>query len=468
MLRNKLLLLHALILIICMLPETRADVKLPSVFGDRMVLQRNSEITIWGWAYPLEEVRVVTAWDHVEKKTMTRNDATWSLSITTPAAGGPYEIIIKGNNTITLKDILIGEVWLCSGQSNMEWSAEDGIENGPYEIKNANFPEIRLFQVESRSADYPQLDLEGEWNKCTPEIMKKFSAVGYFFARELNEKLNIPIGIIDCSWGGTPAETWMNSMLFSEDTMLSKAAKMIPDKPWCPTEPGKVYNGMIAPLVKFKIAGVIWYQGESNTDNADYYTYIFKSLIKNWRYEWNLNLPFYYVQIAPYEYAIPEVGVKVMEAQRLCLELPNTGMVVVNDIGNINDMHPRNKIDVGKRLANWALAKTYNIEGITYSGPLYKGKEIKGNKMRVFFRYAEKGLVSNEHTLSYFEIAGHDKVFYRAKAFIDGNTVIAHSDKVEKPVYIRFAWSNTAEPSLFNTDSLPASCFNSFSKISHQ
>ena len=437
-----------------------ADIALPAIFSDNMVLQRNTAVKIWGWSEPLEKIAVKASWQEPEVKTEVKNNAEWDIRLQTPDAGGPYEITITGySEKIVLKNVFIGEVWICSGQSNMEWSAKSGITNGAEEIPQADFPKIKLFNVEKRSAQCTQNNIVGEWQTCTPESMETFSAVGYFFAKHLHQNLNIPIGIINSSWGATPAEAWMDAEIFKNDLGLLEASKLIPHKPWCPVEPGSVYNSMIAPITNYKIAGVIWYQGETNTDNAAYYESIFSNLIKSWRKERDSDFPFYYVQIAPYKYEKKEVGVEVREAQRKCLVLLNTGMVVVCDIGNIDDIHPRNKKDVGIRLANWALAKTYNFNNIVYSGPLYKRMVVSGNKARIYFDYAHAGLMVKGDSLSHFEIAGTDNIFYKADAFIEDSTVMVSSSKVENPKRVRFAWSNTAEPNLFNREGLPTSCF---------
>jgi sialate O-acetylesterase len=436
-----------------------AEVRLPAIFGEHMVLQQHADIPVWGWANSMEEVTVTSSWDGASYVTRADSYGNWKVNLKSPAAGGPYDITFKGSNQIVIGDVLIGEVWLGSGQSNMQWSAGAGIDNGEKAISEADYPEIRLFQVGRRAANAAQLDLEGHWEVCTPESMKDFSAVGYFFARKLQQQLKIPVGVIHSSWGGTPAETWINPELIASDTELAQAAKKIEPMPWCPEAPGQTYNSMIAPLIPFTIAGVIWYQGETNARNPETYTKMFSTLITDWREEWGTDFPFYYVQIAPFKYDTPEAGVLVREAQLKTLALPKTGMVVVSDIGNTEDIHPRNKEDVGERLANWALAKTYGVEGVAYSGPLYSGMEVEGKKIRVHFEHAENGLVSRGGAPTLFEIAGSDGAYVEAKAKIDGNTVVVSSNKVKEPAMVRFAWSNTATPNLFNTEGLPASSF---------
>lgn len=436
-----------------------AKVSLPALFTDHMVLQQKSEVAVWGWAAPLEKVIVIGSWNNKPVEAVADSYANWKVSLQTPAAGGPYTVTILGSNTIVLQDVLIGEVWLCSGQSNMEWSAKAGIDNATQEVLNANFPNIRFFDVANRSANVPQLDVSGTWTSCTPETMSEFSAIGYFFGRELYQNLNVPIGLINSSWGGTPAETWVNAEVIANDKALAAAATKIEQLPWCPEKPGQTYNAMIAPLIPYAIAGVLWYQGETNVRNYEVYEHLLSTLIQNWRNEWQRDLPFYYVQIAPYKYGDDDKGVQVREAQRKVLAVPNTGMVVVSDIGNIDDIHPRNKLDVGKRLANWALSKTCGKEGITVSGPLYRDLKKEGNKIRLSFDYADSGLTCKGGDCTHFELAGSNGKFVPATAVIDGKTILVSAEGIKDPTAVRFGWSNTAEPNLFNTEGLPASSF---------
>ena len=440
---------------------SNAEVRLPGIFSDHMVLQRNSQVEFYGWANPFENITVTTSWDSKTYELKGDSYANWQVMLPTPEAGGPYEITIEGSNTITLKDVLIGEVWIASGQSNMQWSANHGFDSADYEVQQANHPRLRFFQVGLQTAEYPQQDLKGEWAVCSPESMSDFSAVAYFFGRELQTNMDIPIGLINSSWGGTPAETWIPKQSFDQDEELLKASEKINPMPWCPEKPSIVYNAMIAPLSRFKIKGSIWYQGETNTANHDSYQHIMTQLIESWRGVFGKEMPFYYVQIAPFKYESPEVGVRVREAQLKTLSVENTGMVVTSDIGNIDDIHPGNKQDVGKRLAHWAMAKTYGHKSVPYSGPLYSRMEIRGEEVYVFFNYTTGGLKSSSGPLTHFEIAGEDKVFYPANANIIGTIVVVSSPNVPKPVAVRFAWGNTAEPNLFNGANLPASSFRS-------
>ncbi|MEM7368493.1 MAG: sialate O-acetylesterase [Bacteroidota bacterium] len=451
----------SLLLMVSSFSTVLATISLPAVYGDHMVLQQQEEVLLWGWGSPLEQLSVIGSWDGKVHRDTTDNHANWHVTLQTPKAGGPYTITIIGSNTLVLEDVMIGEVWLCSGQSNMEWSVMHGIQNGTQEAFEANHPGIRLFHVEKRSADVPQLDVVGKWASCTPESMAGFSAVAYFFGRNLQQDLKIPIGLIHSSWGGTPAEAWINQEVLARNERLAKAAEKIKPMPWCPNRPGTTYNAMLAPLIPFPIAGAIWYQGETNTANHESYQELFSAMIDNWRSEWQRDFPFYYVQIAPFRYGQKEVGVAIREAQRKTLATSKTGMVVISDIGNIKDIHPRNKQDVGKRLAAWALSNTYQKEGIVYSGPLYQKMEREGNKIRVYFDHAEGGLVSRNGTLTHFEIAGEDGTFVPAKAEIDGATILVQAGEIRRPQAVRFAWDNVAEPNLFNQAGLPASSFRS-------
>jgi sialate O-acetylesterase len=393
-----------------------------------------------------------------EVTTQGSTQGTWKISIKTPGAGGPLNIRIKGQNEIVLKNVLIGEVWLCSGQSNMEMSAQWGINNGEEEIKNADYPEIRLFTVNTSTSLYPQDHLAGKWSVCTSDEMRTFSAIGYFFARKLNKELGIPVGVINSSWGGTPAEAWMPEEVIQKNNFLKEAAAKQKPVPWGPVEPARIYNAMISPLIPFRIAGVLWYQGEANTINAYAYKEMLSELIKSWRNHWGYDFPFYFAQIAPYKYGNPFEGVEVRDAQRRVLEVPNTGMAVLSDLCDTLNIHPKNKQDAALRLANIALNRYYKKAIPEDSGPLFKAMTIDKNKAIISFDYSE-GLHGAGDKLTCFEIAGADKVFYPGEAKIKDQKVIVTSKKVKLPVAVRFAWRNTAIPNLFNGANLPASCF---------
>jgi len=444
--------------------ESHAQLTLPSIFQDGMVLQQKSEITIWGWGKPVQNVKVICSWEKEAKETVVNNEGNWEVKLNTPNAGGPYLIRIIGNEEHVINDVLIGEVWLCSGQSNMEWSANAGILNANVEIENALYPSIRFFTVEHKASDYPQLDVEGNWKACTPETMRNFSAIGYFYARELHKKLNVPIGIINASWGGTPAEIWTPKEVVKNNRLLTEAAKTFTGNKWGPYEPGRAFNTMIHPLTTYKIAGVLWYQGESNNINAYAYESLFKAMITSWRKSWNHEYPFYFAQIAPYKYGDLN-GVEVREAQRRTLELPNTYMVITSDIGDTTDIHPQDKLSVGQRFADIALTKHYQIEEKIISGPLYKNFEVNKNKVTIHFHHAE-GLNTKEKDLTQFEVCGDDGKFYPARAVIKENSVLVSSKKVKTPTAVRYGWKNKLVANLFNEAGLPASSFNSLEEYS--
>lgn len=435
-------------------------ISLPAIFGDNMVLQRNAEVIIWGWANPEEEIKLIASWDNKEYKAVANNKGQWEFKIITFQAGGPYTINVKGNNEIVLKNILIGEVWICSGQSNMEMTPSWGIDNGDEEVKNATNSKIRFFTVPKLTASTPQNNLSGNWVESTPETMKDFSAIGCFFAKRLQEELkDVPIGLISSNMGGTPAAVWMPEEVVTNDAILAESAKRFNEQEYEPRLPGRAYNAMIHPIVGFKIAGTIWYQGESNVGSTTYDKTLV-ALIGSWRKVWKEDFPFYFVQIAPNKTGSNNFwNAIVRDAQRRVLkEVSNTGMVVISDVSDVKEIHPTNKVTVGIRLANLALANTYNTNTDLVNSPLYKAIKIEDNKVIVSFDYAD-GLYFKGKTEQQFEIAGIDGVFYPASAEINDNEVWLESKKDITPVKVRFAWGNTFQSNLFNKANLPASCF---------
>ncbi|MEM8891137.1 MAG: sialate O-acetylesterase [Bacteroidota bacterium] len=440
----------------------QAKIWTPSVISDHMVLQRNSTAKLWGWSTNTnEELKIFTSWD--EKETATKVDqGYWEVELATPEAGGPYEISIIGHENLSFKNIMIGEVWICSGQSNMEWTPLMGLDNAEEEIAAANFPNIRFFTAPKRKSDHPQDDIPAEWAECSPETMKNFSSVAYFFGRKLHKNLEVPIGLINTNWGGTNVEVWIPQDRFVKDEALVRAAEKIRRVPWWPEEVGVCYNAMIHPFIKFNIAGAIWYQGESNRVNAFSYYKSFPLMIESWRDLWDKEFPFYFAQIAPFNYKSKlNIDAAVVRDAQLytMLNVPNTGMAVTNDIGNLADIHPQNKQDVGKRLALWALAKTYGRTDVTFSGPIYSSMEIRKNSIVLSFDHVGGGLMKKGDELKEFYIAGKDKVFHKAEARIKGDKIWVSSSKVNSPHAVRFAFSNKAEPNLFNRAGLPASAF---------
>ena len=491
--------------ILCLLAVGRsasAAVKLPAVIGSHMVLQASSPLTIWGWADPGEEVTVTLG----DTKAIAKADAEGKWLVKLPAmqaSAEPREMTIRGTNTIQLTDILVGEVWLASGQSNMEWPVA-AADNPEAEIKAADVPKLRLFLVPKVPSGTPANDVQAGWTACTPDTIKNFSAVAYFFGRELHQKLDAPVGMIASSWGGTRIEPWTPPEGFADAPELAGERKQIEslregyqtalknklpeykawveaaekavaegaalgDAPSPPADPFKaygaptaLYNGMIHPLAPFALRGALWYQGESNRGQGMHYHDLMQALIRGWRTVWGQgNFPFLFVQLAPYKYdnnvtALPEIW----EAQTATLATPNTGMAVITDIGNTADIHPRNKQEVGRRLARWALAKTYGKSDVVYSGPIYESMAVEGKRVRLKFKHAEGGLAARDgKPLSWFSIAGADKKFVKANAMIDGETVLVESPEVASPAAVRFGWHQLAEPNLVNQAGLPASPF---------
>ena len=440
----------------------QAQLRLPSIFGDHMVLQQQSDVAIWGWAGPGQKIAIKPSWSLDTVKTVAANTGKWTTKVKTPAAGGPYQIWINGNSIINLQDVMIGEVWICSGQSNMEWSVNNGAADAKEDMPKANFPGIRLFHVNKSGAGLPQEHGEGEWKLCTPESMKGFSAAGYFFGKKLNTDLKIPIGLINVSWGGTPAEVWVPKEKVEGDSELKASASMLKEFQWWPKDPGVVYNSMVRPLIPYGIAGAIWYQGESNTAAPATYSKLMRSLIETWRADFNKDFPFYYVQIAPYSrYGRNNEGALIMEQQcKVLSSVPKTGMVIISDkVDNLADIHPKNKKPVGERLANFALSEMYSHPVLGYKSPVYKSMQVEKGKVRISFNYAEIGLISFGGDPKEFLIAGSDKKFYPALANIEGSTVVVSAKEVKVPVAVRYAWGNAIVSNLFNKEGLPISIF---------
>lgn len=437
----------------------QAQLRLPALFGDNMVFQRNTQAPVWGWAYPGADVSIRASWNNEEVKAKASSMGTWSAALSTPDAGGPYTVTVTSGSEITLQNVMVGEVWICSGQSNMEWSMSASAD-GREDIASANAPGVRLFHVPKAGADYPQEIGEGTWKITTPENVGGFSAVGYYFGRRLHEELGVPIGLINVSWGGTPAEVWIpEDRVTSNSRFVEANGKQRNDPRW-PSTPGVVYNAMIHPLVPAAIAGAIWYQGEGNTAAPLIYKELMQQLIEGWREAFHKDFPFYYVQIAPFNYGEVERGTLIREQQVNLLEVPRTGMVVISDhVENVNDIHPRYKKPVGERLANLALNDTYGRSEIIARSPVYKKMAVEKNRIRIWFENVPSGLVAKGKELTEFQIAGEDRKFVPAKARIDGATVVVSSKEVKKPVAVRFGWPNNSVPNLFTTEGLPVSCF---------
>ena len=448
-----------MVISLCFITLLTARLRLPALFSDHMVLQQNQNVVFWGWSDPNATITISCSWETDVHRVNADNKAHWKTLVKTPAAGGPFTISISERNTIILHHVMVGEVWLCSGQSNMEWTASSGIDNKSEEIENSNNPLIHHIRIPKGSSDYPQENVDASWEVCSPQSMPHFSAVAYFFAKELTERLKIPVGIIHSSWGGSAAEAWTPKNLIESDPEFSKWKEVFPENYQWPYLPGTTYNAMIYPLAPYRIAGVLWYQGESNTSNALVYRRLFPAMISSWRETWGYEFPFYFVQIAPYNYGRPLQGSLVQEAQLKTLDaLDNTGMVVTTDIGNIEDIHPKNKQDVGKRLALWALGKNFN-QSLTYSGPLYKSMTIDNNKVIITFNHSGEGLIIKGDKPELYKIAGENRQFVEAQVEIDGDKLILSHENVPEPIAARYAFSNVSEGNLFNKEGLPASPF---------
>lgn len=434
------------------------NVRLPAILGSHMVLQQNTDVTFWGWSDATEKITIKVAWDTTTYRAVGTRDANWSVKIKTPKAGGPYQITITGRNTIVLEDVVIGEVWVCSGQSNMEWNVNANPKMVDQEKGNTN---IRFFHIPRTTSNFPQDDAPAQWVVCSVDNLKYFSAVGYFFGKKIQQELNLPVGLINSSWGGSPAEAWTPKEVIDSNATLKEAAtKISASYPGWPILPGKAYNGMINPLTNFSIAGALWYQGETNTGTHATYKQLVSAMITSWRKAWANDFPFYLVQIAPYTYGNNHVGALLREAETQVLEVPRTGMVVISDlVDDITNIHPANKHDVGLRLANYALADTYGKKGIAYRSPHYKSMKIEKSKIRITFDYAETGLVSRGASPTEFYIAGEDQIFLPAVAKIEGSTIVVSNKAVTKPVAVRFGFSNTAIPNLFSKEGLPVNLF---------
>ena len=442
----------------------KGDITLPSVLSNNMVIQQQSTVKLWGWASSTEKIFVTTSWDNKTDSVITDGNANWQLNVQTPKAGGPYSIIFKGRNTIELTNILVGEVWVCSGQSNMEYqSFYKGSRDAQAELAYANNPNIRFFHIPKVTAKHPQENLNATWAASDSNTLKTFSQVAYFFGKKLNKDLNVPIGLVLAAWGGTPAETWTPAEAINNDKLLKDAQTVHKQTPWWPKDAGLAYNAMLAPITNFKIAGAIWYQGESNTATSTTYKELLSTMINSWRNEWKNEFPFYIVQIGPYNYGDKPVGAIIREEQaKTAASLPKTGYISINDlVDDVSDIHPWNKKDVGVRLANLALADTYNQISIIGKTPEFKSIDIQKKQLIVNFNNVPSSLIVKNKLISDLYIAGEDQVFHPAQAKIKKDKLIAFSPLVKNPIAVRYAFSNAAIGNLFTKEGLPVASFRS-------
>lgn len=436
-----------------------ANVHLPAIFADHMVLQRNATVNIWGHAEPNEEITLTADFLDREYKVKANSEAKFSIAFPTPKEGGPYTIKLKGYNEVILKDVLLGEVWLMSGQSNMEMSAAWGIQNGEEEAAKAQEPNIRFFKVNKSSADFPQQEIVGNWSVCTPETMKQHSAVGYFFAQRLHKMLDgVPVAIIISAWGGTAAELWTPEQVFIENPDLKESFQKFPPSEYYPIKTAAAYNAMIAPINSYKIAGAAWYQGETNTGNFTTYEKLLTKMIASWRTARQEEFPFYIIQIAPYSYW-EDSGARIRNIQRkVAQNTPKSGLIMTADVSTPDDIHPKNKKPVGERLANLVLKNEYGKHLGLVNAPNPERVVFEGQKAVVFLQNAE-GLHFKNSSSPQFELAGIDGKYYPAKAVIKNNTIEIKSAQVKQPISVRYAWKNTAMPDIFNQVQLPLTTF---------
>jgi sialate O-acetylesterase len=470
----------------------RGDIALPALISDNMVLQQHVKANVWGKADPGESVTVQLGPDTAQ--TVAGPDGKWAVKLDGLKSGGPYDLTIYGKNSITIHNVAIGEVWLCSGESNMEFKSI-AARNGMEEIAEGDLPMVRVFTVWHHAADTPLADCDGAWVVCDPDTVKNFSAIAYFFGRELNRGMRVPMGFIQSAWGPSPAEAWTPRATLEKDpdlkTLLDrygKAAAAYPaalaayqsklaasapgsPKPFPPLDPGgprepaALYNGMISPLLHYPIRGVLWYQGESNTGDPALYRKLFPAMIGAWRKAWGeADFPFLYVQLSGFLARHPQPAesrwAELREAQAQTLALPKTGMAVTIDIGDEHDMHPPDKQDVAHRLALLAESLVYGKSGVTASGPTFSGMEIANGKATITFAHAEGGLSShNGPSPKGFAIAGDDREFHWADAALKGDEAIVQSKEAPNPVAVRYAWADTPDCDLFNKANLPAAPF---------
>ena len=496
----------SVVLLILGLGLFAGELKVAKVFGNHMVLQRQKALPIWGWTVPGEEVTVEFKGQKLSAKAGADGKWTLKLNALEADAKAAEMHIFCASGKKTIKNILVGEVWLCSGQSNMEWAVSNTVQ-GKKRIAASNNPAIRLLKLPRRPAGFPQNDFYASWQVCSPRSVSSFSAVGYYFGLELYNALKIPVGLIESAWGGTRIEPWtppvgfaavpqtkvyVNQLINANKAYQKQLKKCLPFmdkwlvqaqkdlatgkniKPLVPeypssslasrTAPTGLYNGMIAPLIPFAIRGAIWYQGESNLSDGMAYFYKMQAMIKGWRKLWNEgDFPFYFVQIAPYRYGSHRKLVKLWEAQyRAAAKIKNCDLVFPGDVGNIKDIHPRRKYQLGQRLAIMALVNDYGKKIADFKSPTFKSLKVEGNKLVVSFNNLEAGLKTNDGKAPReFKIAGEDGKYYTAQAEIKDKTIVVSSDKVKSPVAVKYAWHNLSVPNLLNNAGLPVLPFKS-------
>jgi sialate O-acetylesterase len=462
-----------LLAILCIISTFNAHalIVLPEVITSNMVLQQKEINTFWGTGNAGETITMITSWDNKKYQGAADAAGNWKIKFKTPSAGGPYTIVLNDGEPLTLKNVMIGEVWFCSGQSNMEmplagWGKIKDYQN---EIANANYPQIRLLKIKKAISSRPQSDFKTNtkgWQECSPITIADFSATAYFFARKIYTAHPVAIGLIDATWGGTIIESWTSAASISKLPAYADSVRKIAILPEDlilkdPNRPSLLFNAMVHPFLQVSIKGILWYQGESNNRRAYQYRELFPLLINDWRIQFNKpKMPFLYVQLAGYFASEPQPAegnwAELREAQAMALSLPNTGMATAVDVGEANDIHPKNKQEVGRRLGLVALAKVYK-QNVVYSGPVFRKKAVKGSRVVVSFEHTEGGLkTADGEEIKGFAVAGEDKKFYWAKAEANGNQVTIYAREVKNPVAVRYAWANNPVSNLSNGSGLPA------------
>jgi sialate O-acetylesterase len=436
----------------------QSNLRLPAILSNHAVFQQSSDVKLWGWAQNTTPVKIICSWNSTDTVyTTPSKDWTWITSVKTPKSGGPYTItFISNNQKITISDILIGEVWLCSGQSNMEFNFTWGVNDAGDAVAQSSNNELRFFQLSHTFNNFPQSDCQGEWKISNPETVPTMSVIGYFFGKKINSITKSPVGLIASYWGGTCVQSWTPGEVFDKDAELKKAAENLSPVSWAPIAPSVIYNSMIYPLLNYRIAGTIWYQGEGNTEQPQEYGTLFAGLIKGWREKFQTEMPFYFVQIAPWSGYGGLSGPLLREQQETALTIPKTGMVVVGDlVDDITNIHPKIKQEVANRLANMALKEQYGFNDLKPYHPRFAKLEIQKNKAILTFKSIGK-LRCKENNIKSFQIAGSDKVFYSALAVIDKDGSIAlTSRQVKIPVAVRYCFSSDGVPTLFDVNGLP-------------
>ncbi|MFL9830157.1 sialate O-acetylesterase [Flavobacterium sp. ST-87] len=454
--------------------QINAAIKLPALFSDNMMLQQKSKAPIWGWADKNQSLKIQTSWDAKTYEVKADKEGKWKIALQTPAAGGPYEISVSdGKASQKIQNILIGEVWLCSGQSNMEMPLKgfpgQPVYKGNEAIVHSKNNQIRFITIPRATVLTPNEDFVGKWNAAGPQTTGDFSATAWYFGSLLHEVLDVPVGLIHVSYGGSSMEAWMNQEMLKD----FNSAKIPTKKEDLAKDPNRVattlFNGMLSPVIGYGIKGCIWYQGESNYERAAEYSALMQKMVSSWRELWGQGeFPFYYCQIAPFNYAQfhPNDYLEkynsafLREAQlKASKEIPNSGMAVLMDIGEENNIHPIHKEAGGSRLGYLALTKTYGLSGFEFESPEYKAMEIKEGSVIVAFDNAPNGITANGKEVTGCEIAGEDKVFYPAKAEVRRKSVVLKSDKVTNPVAVRYLFKDVAEAQIFSTGGLPVSSF---------